>query len=232
MKSQTAVLSPYWSRIIHRLAAIGEVHTSYSNSVGTYTQLGQYPRHIISSREDHSRSIDGSTYWNYLNWLQGWIDKKPIQNGYENIIRFSARSQRVFHQLRLQELQPNECLQCLIQLFSTIQQPEHQVSSSPPIRDRRPQHALSHILELALSSANKTRGVDLTLITEGGHLQKKLHCNRISENDGAFAMHCKNRSTFKIHNVAHLHSERKGKLLQTTLYNANCSPQAILQLSA
>ncbi|MGJ8671394.1 hypothetical protein [Rubritalea sp.] len=231
MSTQTSTLAPAWARIIHRLSSLGVVETSYSNTLASHTEVGTYPRHIISAHEHSSQSIDGSTQWNFLNWQQGWIQRRQIQHAVENKFHFSSKKNTIFHQLRFLETTPNECLNCLLQLFSS--------GEDCPIVTRAPQpkksgphwRKISHILEHALATNRSNNTIKLTLYTEGGIIQKLMKGVELTESKGAFTLSDGKHNSIRLDsaNIAHLQTKHQGKYLQTTLYNSQLRPQAVLK---
>ncbi|MFC5050201.1 hypothetical protein ACFPK9_06225 [Rubritalea spongiae] len=234
MSSQTSVLTPTWARIVHRLSSLGVVETRHSNTLATLTEVGQYPRHIISSHEDSSQSIDGSTQWNFLNWKQGWIQRRRVHHAVENAFLFSSTKSTVFHQLRFLQTQPNDCLNCLLQLFTSDDELVPVNHSSPSFRQGAHWRKISHILERALESQHTGNLLKLTLYTEGGIVQRRLKNSVLTESEGTFQLSDNSENTLHLHsgNISDLQTKHRGNHLETTFYNSNHNPQAVLQYCA
>jgi hypothetical protein len=230
MSSQTSTLSPSWARIIHRLSALGVVETRSSNDIASLSEVGAYPRHIISAGEDSSQTVDGSAQWNYLNWRQGWIQRRRMHHAVENQFFFSSNKNTVFHQLRFLQTKPNDCLNCLLQLFTSNEEIQPSTPISVPSTLGNHWRKLSHILERALESELSNR-VKFTLHTEGGLIKKSIRAIKLSETNGSFTLSDGEKNSLQIHsgNITHLQSEHLGDQIQTTLYNSQFTPQAILQ---
>lgn len=227
----TSALTPTWSRIIHRLSTLGVVEAGYSNSIATFTEIGTYPRHITTASETSSQSIDRSTHWNFLNWQQGWIQRRRVHHAVESELLFSSYKNSVFHRLRLIETSPNDCLNCLLQLFASSEEIQPALPHSP-VRERGPHwRQIGHLLERSIEASKKTAKLDLTLYTEGGLIHKTVHSTELFEQDGSFTLSDQKSNSLRVHTgaITHLQTKHLGSNLQTTLFNANSTPLAVLK---
>lgn len=229
MNSDSSFLAPSWSRIIHRLHSLGCVKSSYINSIGSLTEIGRYPQHIPSYSESESQSIDGSTFWNFLNWYQGWI-VKPTDTTEGSMFSFSSINNQVFHKLSLMESHHDECLDCLLRLFATTlveREPSPQVK-----RPNRPAstHAVANILEQALN--NNKQPLKLDFITEGGFISKSLFVENLKVRGSQLLLEFRQKSALAINvaAISHVQRQRMSNTVQTTFYNARNSPQLSLQI--
>lgn len=235
MNERASLLTPTWSRIIHRLHALGSVKTSYLNTIGELNEIGNYPQHIPSYNEKESQSVDGTTFWNFLNWHQGWVEQ-ATNNTQGSQFSFSSINNRVFHQLSILEAKEDECLNCLLQLFAESGEPEPleeviQMPSRPA-----PIHAVANLLERAVERKVNGVGRDMKLdfITEGGLVSKKLRAKDLKLNGKFLDVEFTNDTTLQIDTAAisHVHNRRSQNIIRSTFYNATNSPQISLQISA
>lgn len=229
MKADISFLSPHWSRIVHRLHSLGCVKSTYINSIGSLTEVGRYSRHIPSHSEHKSESVDGSTFWNFLNWYQGWVEKAEAGPAVP-IFSFSSTSRRVFHQLSLMEPHHDECLDCLLRLFATA---EGEREREPQVkRPRIPAsaHTVANILERALN--HKEKSLKLDFITEGGLISKALKVENLRVKGRQLLIDFSKKAELALDTAAisHVHRQRIRGVEHTTFYNGSNSPQLSLQI--
>ena len=231
---QSSSLNPCWARIIHRLHTLGVVESSYTNSLSQFTEIGRYPQHITSADEGKSQSIDGSILWNFLNWRRGCV--KSQQEGSAQGTEFSFLSSRntSFHSLRLLEAQHDDCLRCLLQLFSVNSPHEGPIRDAQLADHSVPLNSLAHICEQTLFRANRSRCFKIDMITEGGLISKSLTAADLSIHREHVRIYCKEGKTldFFARPISHIKTQRIGNEVHTAFYNANHLQQATLKLIA
>lgn len=178
MQNSAITLLPRWARIVHRLHTLGKLETSYINSLASLTTLGQYPRHVTAASEKSSASLDGSIRWNYLSWHTGIVNPTIKDSPLGRSITFFSRNKNPIHLIQLLDHQQDQCLECILKLFTSKIQKTTPCSPSP-------QHSSSHVspesiwalAEKMASPQEPTSQVDL--ITQGGIISKKIHFNSL-----------------------------------------------------
>ncbi|MFC4993465.1 hypothetical protein [Rubritalea tangerina] len=231
---KASVLNPSWSRIVHRLHSLGVVEARYTNAIAQITEVGKYPRHITSSLEDKSESIDGSTLWNFLNWQHGWVTQPKSPLGLGTEFAFLSSKHALFHSIRLLENQQDDCLRCLLQLFARAEPNHTKEKASPQATPPIPVQSLAHICELTLNRANQKSGFSIDLFTEGGIVSKRLKAADLTLNPDRVTLHCYHNTQIDLHphSISYHQSIKRGSELHTTFYNPNHLPQACLKLVA
>ncbi|WP_018969476.1 hypothetical protein [Rubritalea marina] len=229
---KTLEFTPQWSRILHRLHGLGAVDTQFKNPLACLTESGEYPRYIASASEDHSQSADGSINWNFGNWSQGLVRNAGTVSEAEIEILFRSHSSFCFHSIHIKHILHNDCLNCLLQLFAK-KGPEFSIVDTEPLNplNQASAQSLERVAELI---ANKRRGFQIEMLTEGGMIRKQLHAENVTMMRDQVHIQCHKQKHLKL--VAQPNSQiitkHTGTAIHSTIYDARNIPQIHFKIPA